>query len=70
MHSYRDENHYKVRLNNDTFQKYFQNQMTNTFQTKHFQSELATKSPWITTDEKGANTFPFHNLPPELKKTS
>ena len=20
-------------------------------------------------DEKGANTFPFHNLPPELKKT-
>ena len=22
-----------------------------------------------TMDEKGANTFPFHNLPPELKKT-
>ena len=21
-------------------------------------------------DEKGVNTFPFHNLPPELKKTS
>ena len=21
-------------------------------------------------DEKGTNTFPFHNLPPELKKTS
>ena len=21
-------------------------------------------------DEKGANTFPFHNLPPELNKTS
>ena len=21
-------------------------------------------------DEKGANTFPFHNLPPKLKKTS
>ena len=21
-------------------------------------------------DEKGANTFPFHNLPPELKKIS
>ena len=21
-------------------------------------------------DEKGATTFPFHNLPPELKKTS
>ena len=21
-------------------------------------------------DKKGANTFPFHNLPPELKKTS
>ena len=21
-------------------------------------------------DEKGANTFPFHNIPPELKKTT
>ena len=21
-------------------------------------------------DEKGANSFPFHNLPPKLKKTS
>ena len=29
-----------------------------------------TKSPWKTMDERGANTFPFHNLPPELKKTS
>ena len=29
-----------------------------------------TKSPWITMDEKGANTFPFHNLPPEPTKTS
>ena len=44
---------------------------SNTY-TKHFQkkSELAIKSPYITTYEKGANTFPFHNLPPELKKNS
>ena len=67
MHSYRDENHYKVRIKKALFK--------NTFKTNHkhisnkaFQSELVTKSPQITTDEKGANTFPFHNLPPELKK--
>ena len=37
----------------------------------HYQikaSEQVTKSPWKTLDEKGDNTFPFHNLPPELKK--
>ena len=26
------------------------------------------KSPWITTDRKGANTFPFYNLPLEPEK--
>ena len=33
-------------------------------------SKQVTKSPWISMDEKGACTFPFHNLPPEPKKTS
>ena len=33
-------------------------------------SKQVTKSPWITMDENGACTFPFHNLPPEPKKTS
>ena len=44
------------------FSKYFQ-----THSQSIFKSELASKRPQITTDEKGANTFPFHNLPPELK---
>ena len=42
---------------------------------KHFQKtksfayvQKVTKSPWKTMDEKGANTFPFHNLPPEPEK--
>ena len=30
--------------------------------------EQVPKSPWITTDRKGANTFPFYNLPPEPEK--
>ena len=30
--------------------------------------QQATKILQITTDEKDANTSPFHNLPPELKK--
>ena len=49
----------------------------NTFKTHpkvHFQTKAMiqqeTKSPQITTEEKGANTFPFHNLPPKLKKYS
>ena len=44
--------------------------LQNTFKnhTKHnFKQEQViqqvTKSPWKTMDEKGANTFPFHNLP-------
>ena len=43
----------------------------NTISNKAKQSEWSkqvTKGPWKTMDEKGANTFPFHNLPPELKK--
>ena len=30
--------------------------------------EQVPKSLWITTDRKGANTFPFYNLPPEPEK--
>ena len=30
-------------------------------------SKQVTKRPWKTMDEKGASTFPFHNLPPEPK---
>ena len=29
--------------------------------------EHVPKSPWITTERNGANTFPFYNLPPVLK---
>ena len=47
----------------------------NIFQTihKHFFSDKnnisdrAIKSPWITMDTKGANTFPLYNVPPEPK---
>ena len=37
---------------------------------KHFwkHNEQVSKSPWITMDRKGANTFPFYNLLPEPKK--
>ena len=31
-------------------------------------SKQVTKSPWITMDRKGANTFPFYNLPIEPEK--
>ena len=37
-------------------------------QTKASDLKRVTKSPWKTMDKKGANTFPFHNLPPEPKK--
>ena len=39
-------------------------------QNKSKWSKQVTKSPWITMDKKGSCTFPFHNLPPEPKKTS
>ena len=48
---------------------FFQNPQTQEKQTifwKH--SEQVPKSPWITTDRKGANTFPFYNLPLETEK--
>ena len=32
-------------------------------------NEQVPKSPWITTDRKGANTFPFYNLPPVLRNS-
>ena len=35
---------------------------------KHFKNEQNSKSPWKTTDGKGAKTFPFHNLPPLVRK--
>ena len=50
--------------------KYFQTHTTKHIfkQKKVIQKE--TKSPQITTDEEGTTTFPFHNLPRKLKKTS
>ena len=48
----------------------------NLFQThKHKENnfendEQVPKSPWITTDRKGANTSPFYNLPPVLRNIS
>ena len=41
-------------------------------QTNNFEntSEQVSKSPWITMDRKGANTFPFYNLPPEPRAIS
>ena len=66
-----NENHYKDFLNEwlllqNTFKKPHKAQFSN----KSKLIQQVTKSPWKTTDEKDANTFPFHNLPPELKKTS
>ena len=60
-----NENYYKVCLNNGLFTKYFKKPHKAQFQTK---ARQVTKSPWKTMDERGASTFPFHNLPPELKK--
>ena len=56
-----------------SFQKNFQNHTKHHFKQFKNQSKWSkqvTKSPWKTLDEKGASTFPFHNLPPEPKKTS
>ena len=52
-----------------SFTKYFQNHTKHYFKQDQV-SQQVTKSPWKIMDEKGANTFPFHNLPPELKKQS
>ena len=66
--------HYKGCHHIGFFSKHFQ---THTHE-HHFKqlkpkgkwSKQVTKSPWITMDRKGANTFPFYNLLPEPKKTS
>ena len=57
--------HYKVKF----FYKYFSKYTTTLFKIKASQiCELSkSKSPWITMDTKGANTFPLYNLPTELK---
>ena len=34
---------------------------------KKFKNEQVPKSPWKTLDRKGANTFPFYNLPLVLR---
>ena len=68
-----NENHYKDCLNEwPILQNTFKTKQ-NTISNKTKQSKLSkqvTKSPWKTMDEKSASTFPFHNLPPKLKKTS
>ena len=63
IRSYRDENHYK-----EIFQNTFKAHITSTLSNESKWSKWVTKSPWKTMDEKGANTFPFHNLPPEPEK--
>ena len=57
------ENHYK-----EIFQNTFKAHTTSTLSNESKWSERVTKSPWKTMDEKGANTIPFHNLPPEPEK--
>ena len=79
IHSNMD--HYKGCHNNGLFSKHFQTHTQSTISNNwkhHFKqlkmqgkwSKQVTKSPWITMDRKGANTFPFYNLLPEPKKTS
>ena len=65
--------HYKGCHYVGLFFKTFSNTHTRApFQTKEKgkSSQQAPKSPWITMDRKGANTFPSYNLLPEPKKTS
>ena len=52
------------------FSKYFQTYITKHISNKAKVIQQETKSLQINTNEKGVNTFPFHNLSPELKKTS
>ena len=65
IRSRRNEKHYKVRRTKASFKNIFKIHL---HKKRHFQNELATKSPQITTQGKGANTFPFHNLHPLLRK--
>ena len=44
-----------------------QSTISNKWKSKASDLKQVTKSPWKTMDEMGASTFPFHNLPPELK---
>ena len=65
-----NKNHYKDFQNDGLSSKYFQNHSKHHF--KQFQkqsrwSKQVTKSPWKTMDEKGANTFPFYDLPPNSR---
>ena len=50
-----------------SFKKYFQNHTKNNFKQKQVIQQV-TKSPWITMDKKGANTFPFHKSTPRTQE--
>ena len=58
----------RVKLKENRRTKAFFKHFPNIQSIKYFQNEQTSKSPWKTTDGKGANTFPFHNLPHLLKK--
>ena len=63
----------KVAITLASFQNIFKPTLKHHFKqlkTKGKWSKQVTKSPWVTMDRKGANTFPFYNLLPEPKKTS
>ena len=49
-----------------SLQNTFKNHTKHNFKQKQVILQV-TKSPWKTMDEKGANTFPFHNLPPDSR---
>ena len=66
------------KLSKQIFQTLWRTSRTEIFQRNFFKThswkankqfwkhnEQVSKSPWITMDRKGANTFPFYNLPPE-----
>ena len=66
-----NENHYKDCLNEwPLLQNNFKTTLNTFSNNKSNWSKKVTKSPWKTMEEKGANTFLFHNLPPKLKKQS
>ena len=50
------------------FKEYFWNPQLKSKQQFWKHIEQVPKSPWITMDRKGANTFPFYNLLPGPKK--
>ena len=72
IHSYERESLQRLPKRMASFQNTFKitpSTISNNFKQSKW-SKQVTKSPWKTMDEKGASTFPFHNLPPELKKIS